>query len=127
MSDVLEVWRDHANDPKARDGYAHIPTSDLRVIIDRLTTAERERDEARRERDVLRLVVSRDTPLVEQSIRAIMEERDKLRHRAERMERVVEAANAIYDARNETEDWEARSRLMDALKEYCALDAAEGK
>lgn len=129
--------------------------SDYAVKLERqLTTAERERDEARREREVweetaamfsrneafyrdLIDTVARslgaeaftdDTGAVHDSpIRLRVPELvEALRTSAERAERVVEAADALFDARDYTEDMVARSDLMVAITEYRALDAAEG-
>lgn len=60
------------------------------------------------------------------NVAVLQEERDEALHRAERAERVVEAADAMFDARDYNEEMVARSDLMVALTEYRALDAAEG-
>jgi hypothetical protein len=51
---AVDYWRLHANDLKAEGGFAHMPVTDLRAILDHIDTLTRERDEAREERDALR-------------------------------------------------------------------------
>jgi hypothetical protein len=57
---TVDYWRLHANNLKAEGGFAHMPVTDLRTILDHIDTLTRERDEAVLDRDAALHALSGD-------------------------------------------------------------------
>ena len=90
---------------------------DYAALRAQLTTAERERDEARREREEWETMVGTQRLVLE-----------GLHRRAERAERVVEAVRDYFnDAPNDNGLYSAWTAYTLATSNVRALDAAEGK
>ena len=94
--------------------------SDYAVELERrLTTAERERDEARREE----VRVANERNDLAKQFREACEQIDAQRHRAERMERVVEAAKAYEKWMGKWHDYSKKSGLRVSKPQTALINA----